>query len=93
TEIVDTGIGIAPEEQAKIFDEFYQVSGDERLAELSGTGLGLTVARKLVEAQKGTIWVKSIPEQGSTFFVALRVYPNARTPDMDNAAPPAAVND
>lgn len=92
TEIVDTGIGIAPEEQAKIFDEFYQVAGDERLAELSGTGLGLTVARKLVEVQKGTIWVKSVPEQGSTFFVALRVHPNARTLDVDSATSPAAVN-
>lgn len=92
TQIIDTGVGIAPEEQAKIFDEFYQVAGDERLAELSGAGLGLTVARKLVEAQKGTIWVKSVPEQGSTFFVALRVHPNARPFDADSAAQPAAVN-
>jgi len=77
TEVIDTGIGILPEEQAKIFDEFYQVS-DERTSELYGAGLGLTVARKLVELQQGTIWVKSIPNGGSTFFVALRVHPSAR---------------
>jgi len=91
TQIIDTGVGIPQEEQAKIFDEFYQVSGDERLAELSGAGLGLTVARKLVEAQKGTIWVKSAPEQGSTFFVALRVHPNARALNINSPAEPATV--
>jgi two-component system sensor histidine kinase EvgS len=91
TQIIDTGIGIPPEEQAKIFDEFYQVSGDDRLAELSGAGLGLTVARKLVEAQEGTIWVKSVPEQGSTFFVALRVHPNARALNTSSSTEPAAI--
>lgn len=81
-EVADTGIGIPPEEQAKIFDEFYQVS-DERTKELYGAGLGLTVARKLVELQQGTIWVKSVPDSGSTFFVALRVHPSARTDTTD----------
>jgi signal transduction histidine kinase len=96
SEIVDTGIGIPPEEQAKIFDEFYQAS-DERTTELYGTGLGLTVARKLVELQQGTIWLKSIPNQGSTFFVALRIHPNpnaepAPTKTTTASMPPVTVS-
>jgi signal transduction histidine kinase len=83
SEIMDTGIGIPPEEQAKIFDEFHQVP-DERTKELYGAGLGLTVARKLVELQQGTIWVKSVPNTGSTFFVALRAHPSARDAAADS---------
>jgi signal transduction histidine kinase len=69
----DTGIGIPPEEQSKIFDEFYQVE-TPHTGEFTGTGLGLTISKKLVELHNGVIWVKSQPGEGSTFFVALRAY-------------------
>jgi len=68
--IEDTGIGIPPEQQASIFDEFRQVDGS-RSREYEGAGLGLAIARKLAELHSGRIWVKSQPGEGSTFFVAL----------------------
>jgi signal transduction histidine kinase len=68
--VADTGIGIAPEDQAKVFDEFYQAD-EKGAAEFGGTGLGLAICKKLVEMHNGVIWVRSAPEQGSTFFVAL----------------------
>jgi len=69
--IADTGIGIAPEDQAAIFEEFRQVGSDERKRE--GTGLGLTLAKKFVELHGGRIWVKSEPGTGSTFTFTLPV--------------------
>lgn len=68
--VEDTGIGIAPEEQARIFDEFSQVDGSHT-REFGGTGLGLSISKRLVEMHGGVIWVKSALDQGSTFFVAL----------------------
>jgi signal transduction histidine kinase len=71
-EVNDTGIGIAPEEQSKIFEEFHQVS-DPRAEEFMGTGLGLAIAKRLVELHEGAIWLKSALDQGSKFYMALRV--------------------
>ena len=66
----DTGIGIAPEDQAAIFEEFRQVGSDEtRMQE--GAGLGLTLAKKFVELHGGRIWVESEPGCGSTFTFTL----------------------
>jgi PAS domain S-box-containing protein len=65
-EVTDQGIGIAEEEQAKVFDRFY------RVAESSGrpgTGIGLAIVKEFIEAQGGTISVRSTPEVGSTFTV------------------------
>jgi signal transduction histidine kinase len=68
--VTDTGIGIAPENQARIFEEFSQVDGSHT-REFQGTGLGLAIAKKLTGMHTGTIWVRSRPGEGSTFFVAL----------------------
>jgi two-component system, NtrC family, sensor kinase len=68
--VTDTGIGIAPENQEAIFEEFRQVSG-EYAHKREGTGLGLTLARKFVELHGGRIWVKSQLGQGSTFTFSL----------------------
>jgi signal transduction histidine kinase len=68
--VADTGIGIAPEHQELIFEEFRQVGGDYA-HKREGTGLGLTLARKLVELHGGRIWVKSQPSQGSTFTFSI----------------------
>ena len=68
--VSDTGIGIAPEDQATIFEEFRQV-GREDARKQEGTGLGLTLAKKFVELHGGRIWVESHVGQGSTFTFTL----------------------
>jgi signal transduction histidine kinase/putative methionine-R-sulfoxide reductase with GAF domain len=68
--VSDTGIGISPEDQAKIFEEFRQVGGDYA-HKREGTGLGLTLAKKFVELHGGRIWVESQVGKGSTFSFTL----------------------
>ena len=68
--VSDTGIGIAPEDQAKIFEEFRQVGADYA-HKVEGTGLGLTLAKKFVELHGGKIWVESEVGKGSTFSFSL----------------------
>ena len=68
--IKDTGIGIAPEHQGRIFDRFTQEDGSIKRRH-GGTGLGLTVARGLAELMGGALKVKSVPGEGSTFTVRL----------------------
>ena len=72
--VTDTGIGIAEEDQARIFEEFQQ-AGPDHAGKREGTGLGLTLTRKFVELHGGSIWVKSRVGQGSTFTFALPVRP------------------
>ena len=69
--VTDTGVGIAPEDQAAVFEEFRQVGKSDKKAE--GTGLGLALCRKFVELHGGRIWVKSQVGQGSTFTFTLPV--------------------
>jgi signal transduction histidine kinase len=71
--VSDTGIGIAPEDQATIFEEFRQVGGDYAHKK-EGTGLGLTLAKKFVELHGGKIWVESEVGKGSTFTFTLPVH-------------------
>jgi signal transduction histidine kinase len=73
--VSDTGIGIAPEDQAAIFEEFRQVGRDDARKQ-EGTGLGLTLAKKFVELHGGRIWVRSQVGQGSTFTFTLPVRPD-----------------
>ena len=68
--VSDTGIGIAPEDQPKIFEEFRQV-GSDYVHKVEGTGLGLTLAKKFVELHGGKIWVESEVGKGSTFSFSL----------------------
>jgi signal transduction histidine kinase len=68
--VIDTGVGIAPEDQAMVFEEFRQATGDH-LRKAEGTGLGLALARRFVELHGGTIWVESAPGRGSTFAFTL----------------------
>jgi signal transduction histidine kinase len=63
--VTDTGVGIAPEDQEAVFEEFKQVGTAEKKVE--GTGLGLALSRKFIELHGGKIWVKSQVGQGSTF--------------------------
>ena len=68
--VKDTGIGIAPADQQRIFEEFQQ-AGTQTEKSREGTGLGLTLSRRMVELHGGTITLDSAPGKGSTFTVAL----------------------
>jgi len=68
--VVDTGVGIAPDQQALVFEEFRQAGGDY-LRKAEGTGLGLPLAKRFVELHGGTMRVESAPGQGSTFAFIL----------------------
>ena len=86
--VSDTGIGIAPEDQAAIFEEFRQV-GREDARKQEGTGLGLTLAKKFVELHGGRIWVQSHVGQGSTFSFTLPVRPEGWSArDQGGGQPP-----
>jgi GAF domain-containing protein len=71
--VSDTGVGIAPEDQEAIFEEFKQVGTSDKKVE--GTGLGLALSRKFIELHGGRIWVKSEVGLGSTFTFTIPVRP------------------
>lgn len=71
--VADTGIGIRIEDQPKIFDEFKQLDASHT-REYPGTGLGLTITKRFVEIQGGTIWVESQQGRGSTFTFTLPIH-------------------
>lgn len=69
-QVRDTGIGIAPEDQKRIFNRFYRVSGD-RSRHTGGSGLGLAIAEVIVRAHRGSLQVQSELDKGSTFTIRL----------------------
>ena len=82
--VADTGIGIAPEDMPKLFQEFSQVdSSPSRQAQ--GTGLGLALSKKLVEMHGGTIGAESLPGRGSTFWFILPAEGPVRRAAVGNA--------
>ena len=70
--IADFGIGIQREEQHKIFDRFFR-GGNELTRSVKGSGIGLTIVKKIIEAHGGTVSLDSTPGKGSTFQVTLPV--------------------
>jgi signal transduction histidine kinase/ActR/RegA family two-component response regulator len=84
--VADTGIGIDPEAQSRLFIPFQQVDGSTT-RRAGGTGLGLAISRSFVELQGGEIWVESEPGKGSNFSFTL---PIARSPreEMAEVEPP-----
>jgi PAS domain S-box-containing protein len=68
--VIDRGIGLSKEDMAQLFDKFYRSERDE-VRMVSGTGLGLYIARNLVEMQDGMMWAESEPGRGSTFYFTL----------------------
>ena len=67
--MADTGVGIAPEDQEAVFEEFRQVGTSAARAE--GTGLGLAISRKFIELHGGRLSLQSVPGKGSTFTFSL----------------------
>jgi two-component system, OmpR family, sensor histidine kinase BaeS len=76
-EIEDTGSGIPPEEVDRIFERFYRGSGS---LEQEGFGLGLSIARRMVDVMGGEIGVESVEGEGATFWVRLPAAQPATTP-------------
>ncbi|MGC4051207.1 MAG: ATP-binding protein [Paludibaculum sp.] len=77
--VADTGIGIAPERQVRIFEKFVQA--DSSIGRrFGGTGLGLAIAKQLVEAMRGTIGMTSIEGRGATFWFTLPLPPALSKP-------------
>ena len=84
--VVDTGVGIPPEDQARLFQDFEQVA--RRGARQQGTGLGLSLSQRLVALHGGSMGVQSAPGRGTTFWFTLPAEPAAGGPE--GAGPPAA---
>lgn len=80
--VADTGIGIAKEDQEKIFNRFFRVD-KARSREQGGSGLGLSICKWIVEAHQGEITVESEPGKGSSFIVRLPLYSHLRE-NLDN---------
>jgi signal transduction histidine kinase len=72
--ISDQGIGLAPEHLERVFEKYYRVPGQEG-DQRTGSGLGLFICKRIVEAHGGRIWADSTPGRGSTFHVALPLIP------------------
>jgi signal transduction histidine kinase len=72
--VKDQGVGLKSEDQIRVFEPFYQVEGTLN-RKYGGTGLGLTICRGIIEAQKGKIWVESKPGIGSTFSFTVPLTP------------------
>lgn len=79
--IVDTGIGIAKQHQAMIFERFRQVDNYSRGRKFEGTGLGLSICKSLVDNMQGEIGVESVLGVGSTFWFRIPLEPAAKTHD------------
>jgi len=73
-DITDTGPGLNPEDQLRVFEKFYRAGDSLTQQQQTGSGLGLTIARSLVELHSGTLSLRSELGQGSTFSVALPTY-------------------
>jgi signal transduction histidine kinase len=89
--VADTGYGISEEDQARLFTKFFR-SGQQEVEQERGTGLGLALAKQMVERLGGTITVRSQLGVGSTFTIAFPlVRPEAAAPE-DTPVPSAAAS-
>ena len=76
--VKDYGIGISIKDQERIFDRFYRGDEPQRLG-IKGSGIGLTIVKKIIEAHKGYLTLESKPGEGSTFCVHLPVNKNTKS--------------
>jgi len=84
TEVADTGMGMTPEEQERLFQRFFRTAEATRQA-IQGTGLGLTISKGIVEAHRGAISVESAKGLGTRFRIILPGLHDAREA-VDNGA-------
>ena len=70
--VADQGVGIAPEHLNRLFEKFYRVDSG-LTGHVVGSGLGLPIARTIVESHGGRIWAESQPGEGSTFYFTLPI--------------------
>jgi len=68
--VADTGLGIDPDDQVRLFEKFYRIKRRDT-ADIPGTGLGLAIVKSIVERHGGRVWVESELNKGSTFYVSL----------------------
>ncbi|MCD4680580.1 MAG: HAMP domain-containing histidine kinase, partial [Bacteroidales bacterium] len=68
--VADTGIGIAEDDQTKIFEEFYRAQNAKAL-DRDGTGMGLSIVSQVVKIHKAKIWFESKIKEGTTFWVSI----------------------
>jgi len=84
--VSDMGIGIANDQLEKIFERFYQVNGSST-RRFGGTGLGLALVKKAIEAHRGKVWAESQEGQGSTFFFTLPILRDEERSEEIEGAP------
>ena len=72
--VQDTGVGIPPEEQEKVFNKYEQTEAGKD-ASLKGTGLGLAISKEIISLHNGKVWLESEPGKGSTFYFSLPIIP------------------
>ena len=70
--VSDTGIGIAPEDQVRLFEKYFRIRRQDA-GDVQGTGLGLAIVKSIVERHGGRVWAESALNQGSTFTIALPI--------------------
>ena len=83
--VIDTGVGIKPEDQAIIFEEFRQAAGSSE-TKVKGTGLGLAISKRLIEMQRGRIWLESKYGHGATFSFSLPLNGSPLAPEPEAVA-------
>jgi signal transduction histidine kinase len=71
--VSDRGIGIAPADLPHVFERFYQAAGGRLHKGVRGLGVGLFIAREIVELHGGAMWVESAEGEGSTFYLTLSI--------------------
>lgn len=86
--VSDSGIGIAEEDQNNIYKMFFRAKREET-ASIVGTGIGLSIVKRLVERMNGKIWVESELDQGSTFYVTFPIEASMSDPSLEQIKQPA----